>query len=120
MSKVPAEIRDTVEMRFPGSPGGGGSDFASFVAAGAPAFSLSSLNWSYGTYTWHTNRDTYDKIVFDEVRNNVILAAILAYMASEDPEKTSREKSVMPINPSTGKQGSWPSPVKANRKGGLD
>jgi carboxypeptidase Q len=120
MSKVPGEIRDTVEMRFPGSPGGGGSDFASFVAAGAPAFSLSSLNWSYGTYTWHTNRDTYDKIVFDEVRNNVILAVILAYMASEDPEKTSREKSVMPVNPSTGKQGSWPSPVKANRRGGLD
>ncbi len=120
LSKVPREIRDTVETRFPGSPGGGGSDFASFVAAGAPAFSLSSLNWSYGTYTWHTNRDTYDKIVFDEVRNNVILTAILAYMASEDPQKTSREKSVMPINPSTGKPGNWPSPNKANRKGGLE
>jgi hypothetical protein len=73
--------------RFLGSPGGGGSDFASFVAAGAPAFSLSSLSWLYGSYTWHTNRDTYDKIVFDDVRNNAILTAILAYMASEDPEK---------------------------------
>ncbi|MEJ0034236.1 MAG: M28 family peptidase [Bacteroidota bacterium] len=67
---------------------------ASFVAAGAPGFSLSSLAWSYGTVTWHTNLDTYDKIVFDDLRNNAILTAILVYQACEDPNKTSREKSV--------------------------
>ena len=82
LTKVPSEIRDSIKTTFPGTPGGGGSDFASFVAYGAPAFSLSSLNWSYGTYTWHTNRDTYDKIVFDDLRSNAILVAILAYMAS--------------------------------------
>ncbi len=119
LTKVPREIRDTIETRFPGNPGGGGSDYASFVAAGVPAFSLSSLNWSYGTYTWHTNRDTYDKIVFDDVTSNVILAAILTYMASEDPVTTSREKSVMPLNPRTGKPGNWPEQTKATRKGGL-
>ena len=43
-----------------------------------------------------TNRDTYDKIVFDDVRNNAILTAILIYMGREDPAKTSREKSVLP------------------------
>src|SRR5258705_4994021 len=102
LSKVPSGIRDSIKTTFPGTPGGGGSDFASFLAVGAPAFSLSSLQWSYGTYTWHTNRDTYDKIVFDDVRNNAILAAILAYMASEDPEKASRERSVLGINPTTG------------------
>lgn len=120
LSAAPSYIRDSVQTRFPGTPGGGGSDFASFVAAGAPAFSLSSLNWSYGSYTWHTNRDTYDKIVFDDVRNNAILTAILAYMASEDPNRTSREKSVLPLNPKTGEQLQWPSPVKATRRGGLD
>lgn len=120
LSAAPPYIRDSVQTRFPGTPGGGGSDFASFVAAGAPAFSLSSLNWSYGSYTWHTNRDTYDKIVFDDVRNNAILTAILAYMASEDPNRTSREKSVLPLNPKTGEQLQWPSPVKATRRGGLD
>jgi carboxypeptidase Q len=56
----------------------------------------------------HTNRDTYDKIVFDDVRNNIVLTAILAYMASEDPEKTSREKIVLPIDSKTGKQMIWP------------
>jgi carboxypeptidase Q len=120
LSKVPQEIRSQIETTFPGAPGGGGSDFASFVAAGAPGFSLSSLNWSYFNYTWHTNRDTYDKIVFDDVRNNAILTAILVYMACEDPERTSREKSVLPSNPRTGEPGRWPEQRKATRKGGLD
>ena len=120
LSKVPELIRKPIETKFPGIPGGGGSDFASFVAAGAPAFSLSSLNWSYSTYTWHTNRDTYDKIVFDDVRNNAILTAILAYMASEDPVTTSREKSVLPINPKTGLPGTWQEQKKATRRGGVE
>ena len=71
------------------------------------------------SYTWHTNRDTYDKIVFDEVRSNAILAAILVYMASEDPERTSTEKAVLPNNPRTGQPTEWPAPAKAIRKGGL-
>lgn len=114
LSAVPEAIRDSIKTTFPGSPGGGGSDFASFVAAGAPAFSLSSLSWSYGTYTWHTNRDTYDKIVFDDVRSNAILTAILAYKASEDPQQTSREKSALPAGRT------WPEQRKATRKGGVD
>ncbi len=120
LSKVPDEIRKPIITSFPGTPGGGGSDFASFVAVGAPGFSLSSLNWSYFNYTWHTNRDTYDKIVFDDVKNNAALAAIMAYMSSEDPERTSREKAVLPLNPQTGKPAVWPVQVKATRKGGID
>jgi Zn-dependent M28 family amino/carboxypeptidase len=118
--RVPDTIKNAITTTFPGTPGAGGSDFASFVAIGAPAFSLSSLSWSYGTYTWHTNRDTYDKIVFDDLRNNVILTAILAYMASEDPTKTSRERSVLPFNPKTGEQTKWPEQRKATRRGGMD
>ena len=119
LAKVPDSVRIPVKTSFPGTPGGGGSDFASFVAAGAPGFSLSSLGWSYGNYTWHTNRDTYDKVVFDDVRNNVVLAAVLAYMACEDPERTSREKSVLPVNPTTGQPGTWPVQTAPNRKGGV-
>lgn len=118
LEAVPDDITKHIETNFPGTPGGGGSDYASFVAAGAPAFSLSSLNWSYGSYTWHTNLDTYDKIVFDDVRNNAILTAILAYKASEDPEKTSRVKSVLPIDKRTGEQMTWPIPRSPNRNGG--
>ena len=120
LSKVPSEYKEKLETTFPGNPAGGGSDNASFVAVGAPGISLSSLSWSYGNYTWHTNRDTYDKIVFDDVRNNAIVTAILVIQACEDPNKTSRDKSVLPINSRTGEQGKWPEQKKATRRGGLD
>jgi hypothetical protein len=114
LAAVPGDYKDSIKTTFPGAPGGGGSDHASFVAAGAPAFSLSSLNWSYFNYTWHTNRDTYDKIVFDDVRNNAILTAILVYMACEDPQRSSTEKA-----PLQGNQ-RWPAQTKSKRKGGYD
>jgi carboxypeptidase Q len=117
---VPESIKDEIETSFPGTPARGGSDYASFQAAGAPGFSLSSLNWSYWNYTWHTNRDTYDKIVFDDLRDNVILTAILAYMASEDPEMASREKSILPLDSRTGEALEWPTPRSPTRKGGMD
>ncbi|MGF1670501.1 MAG: M20/M25/M40 family metallo-hydrolase [Balneolaceae bacterium] len=120
LAAVPQDVTRHIQTTFPGMPSGGGTDHASFVAAGAPGFVLRSLNWSYWNYTWHTNRDTYDKIVFDDLRNNVILIATLAYMASEDPEKTSREKRVMPVNPRTGEQMSWPEQRPPIRSGGLD
>jgi len=119
LSAVPDEVA-RIETHFPGTPGRGGSDYASFVAAGAPAFNLSSLSWNYWNYTWHTNRDTYDKIVWDDVQNNAILTAVLAYMASEDDEKTSREQIVLPINRRSGEQMTWPEPRDGNRRGGLD
>jgi hypothetical protein len=109
LSAVPGAYKDSIRTSFPGMPGGGGSDHASFVAAGAPAFSLGALNWSYFNYTWHTNRDTYDKIVFDDLRNNAIITAILVYMACEDPERSSTEKA----------NAAWPAPIKSKRKGGL-
>ena len=120
LEPVPQEIKSEIETSFPGTPSSGGTDHASFVAAGAPAFMLRSLNWSYWDYTWHTNLDTYDKIVFDDVRSNVILTTIMTYMASEDPETTSRERAVLPVNRRTGEQMTWPEPRDAERKGGLD
>lgn len=117
---APSQLTREIKFTFPGYPGGGGSDHASFVAAGAPAFMLGSLNWAYGNYTWHTQRDTYDKIVFDEVKNNVALIAILTYMASEDPQKSSSERINLPVNPRTGEQMQWPTVQEPTRKGGLD
>ena len=119
LNAVPRSITTHIETSFPGTPSTGGTDHASFLAAGAPAFNLSALNWSYWNYTWHTNRDTYDKIVFDDLRNNVMLTAILAYMASEDPERVSNEKMEMPINPGTGERRNWPTQRSPNRKGGM-
>ena len=119
LNAVPDTIRKHIETTFPGWPARGGSDNASFVAAGAPTFNLSSLSWAYWNYTWHTNRDTYDKIVFDDVQSNAILTAILVYMASEDPVQTSREKIVLPVDDKTGEPQTWPVTRKSERKGGM-
>jgi Zn-dependent M28 family amino/carboxypeptidase len=117
LAAVPSNIKDSIKTNFPGSPGGGGSDFASFVAVGAPGFSLSALNWSYSNYTWHTNRDTYDKIVFDDLRSNVILTAIMVYMACEDNAILPRDKADLGIDKRTGQPMQWPAQVKSIRKG---
>ena len=52
-------------------------------------------------YTWHTNRDTYDKIIFDDVRDLMLfLLAILTYLASEEEDELMpRDRRVLPINP---------------------
>lgn len=108
LAKIPEEITRHIDLRLPGMPGGGGSDYASFICAGAPAFSLSSLSWAYGPYTWHTNRDTFDKIVFDDLENNATLTAMLAYLASEDSERIPRDKRLLPVSRRTGRQMTWP------------
>ncbi len=120
LSRIPHEVTQNIKVDFPGAPAGGGTDHSSFDAAGAPGFGLGSLNWDYFAYTWHTNRDTYDKLVFDELKNNVILAACLAYLASEDPAFVPRLRRVMPADKATGKPGEWPAVKEPKREGGMN
>lgn len=107
-ARLPRDLTGHISLDIPGTPGRGGSDYASFICAGAPAFSLSSLSWEYGTYTWHTNRDTFDKLVLDDLKNNAVLTAMLAYLASEDDERVSRARRVLPVSRRTGNQMTWP------------
>jgi len=107
-ARLPTELTADIKLQIPGTPGSGGTDNASFVCYGAPAFGLGSLPWEYFTYTWHTNRDTFDKIVFDELKQNATLAAMLVYLASEDPQTMPRDRRVMPVDPATGKVRPWP------------
>ena len=116
LSKVPAEVTGQIDLSVPGMPSGGGTDHASFVCAGAPGFSLGALNWGYFDHTWHTHRDTFDKLVFDDMKNNAVLVASLAYLASEDPQRVEHSKrSVFPVG-RDGQQGSWPACTPATRK----
>lgn len=107
-SRLPAEFTSDIRYGFPGQPGGGGSDFASFVCRGAPAFSLGALDWEYSTYTWHTNRDTFDKIVFADLERNATMTAMLAYLASEDPVSMPRERRINIRAFRTNQPGQWP------------
>jgi hypothetical protein len=92
LAQLPEHYRDQIAYNGPGFPSGGGSDDASFACYGLPAFGLGALGWEYGNYTWHTNRDSYDKVVFDDLKANATLAAMLAYLASEDSSMITREK----------------------------
>ena len=102
MAAVPTEIASQVLVEVPGPQNNRGSDHTSFVCAGVPVLRLQSPYDEYRQYTWHTNRDTYDKIVFDDLKQNATLAAMLVYMASEDPERMSRDKAILPLDPRTG------------------
>ena len=95
-SAIPNQITDHIELDIPGMPESGGSDHMSFICKPAPAFRFQSNYPDYRQYTWHTGIDTFDKIVFDDLRNNATLAAMVAYMASEDPERVSRETRELP------------------------
>jgi hypothetical protein len=95
-SAIPNQITDHIELDVPGMPESGGSDHMSFICKPVPAFRFQSNYPDYRQYTWHTGIDTFDKIVFDDLRNNATLAAMVAYMASEDPEQVSRETRVLP------------------------
>jgi hypothetical protein len=107
LSRAPREITRHITFGFTGAPSGGGSDNASFICYGAPAFGLGSIGFEYSPYTWHTNRDTFDKIVFDDLKNNVVLTAMLAYLASEDPNPIGRTRANV-FNPFSGRAGTWP------------
>ena len=92
--RLPKEITAVARLNMPGSPPGGGSDHASFACHpyGAPTVGLGAQGFDYSVYTWHTNRDTYDKASFEDIKHNATLTAMLAYMAAEDPQKMPRDR----------------------------
>jgi len=108
LSQMPGELTRGLQFGFPGSPAGGGSDNASFACSGAPGWGLGSEMMDYFAYTWHTTRDTYDKVAWDNVRSNATFAAMMAYLASEDTERVPRDRrTVMPAG-RDGQPGRWP------------
>ncbi len=115
LSRVPSQITGHIDVSVSGRPSGGGSDHASFICAGAPTFELRSSAWDYIRYTWHTNLDTFDKIVWGEVKNSATLVAMLAYLAAED-ERVPRERRILPVDPETGEVREWPECKDASRQ----
>ncbi len=113
VAQLPSEMTDSVRLQLPGPQANSGSDHTSFICRGAPAFRLQSSYPEYRQYTWHTNRDTFDKIVFDDLKQNATMAAMLAYAASEDRERTSREQAVLPGASGTSRP--WPTCRPAQR-----
>jgi carboxypeptidase Q len=63
----------------------GGTDSTSFNEAGLPGVGLGQDPIQYGWATWHTNLDTYERIVEDEVKRSATsIAAVVYHVAMRD------------------------------------
>jgi hypothetical protein len=107
LAQLPSDFSQWIRYSGVGVPGSGGTDHVAFVCADAPGFNLNALNWDYGLTTWHTNRDTYDKVVPDDIRHNATLVAMLVYLASEDPTFMSRAH-LAEVPAPNGQKAPWP------------
>jgi hypothetical protein len=80
----------------------GGTDSTNFNAAGLPGINTVLDPIQYQTYTWHTNLDTYERIVEDDVKKAAIVIAGAVYhlaMRDELLPRFSREEMPRPLTP---------------------
>src|SRR5947207_1994501 len=96
--EMPSEITRWIKISGVSAPAGGGTDNASFQCAQAPVYGLGALGWDYSWTTWHTNRDTYDKVIPEDLKNNATLVAMLTYLADKDPAPLSHEAAASATN----------------------
>jgi carboxypeptidase Q len=78
----------------------GGSDNTSFSQAGLPGIGMGQDPIEYGSHTWHTNLDTYERIIEDDARKAAIVIAAAVYQLAMRDEKLPRfTKEMMPALP---------------------
>jgi hypothetical protein len=78
----------------------GGSDNTSFNQAGLPGIGMGQDPIEYGTHTWHTNLDTYERILEDDVKKDAMVVAWAVYqLAMRDDLLPRFSKSEMPPKP---------------------
>jgi hypothetical protein len=78
----------------------GGSDNTSFSQAGLPGIGMGQDTIEYGTHTWHTNLDTYERILIDDVKKNAVTVAWCIYqLAMRDDLLPRFKKDEMPPMP---------------------
>jgi hypothetical protein len=84
----------------------GGTDSTSFNEAGLPGIGLSQDPIEYQTYTWHTNLDTYERIIPDDVKKSATsIASALYHLAMRDEMLPRFSKETMPAPPPAPGQG---------------
>jgi carboxypeptidase Q len=79
------------------SRGTGGTDSTNFNAAGLPGINTVLDPIQYQTYTWHTNLDTYERIVEDDVKKAaIVIAGAVYHLAMRDELLPRFSKDQMP------------------------
>ncbi len=93
------------------SRGLGGSDNTSFNQAGLPGIGIQQDPIEYNSHTWHTNLDTYERIIEDDVKKSAIIIAAAVYALAMRDELLPRFKAgEMPPLPTPGGGQPAPSP----------
>jgi Zn-dependent M28 family amino/carboxypeptidase len=78
----------------------GGSDNTSFSQAGLPGIGMGQDPIEYQTNTWHTNLDTYERIIEDDVKKDAMIVAWSVYQLAMRDELLPRfSKTDMPPKP---------------------
>lgn len=62
--------------------GGGGTDHVSFYDKGLPGFQFVQDWLEYFTLTHHSNSDTYERVVPDDVKKNAVIVASWVYLTA--------------------------------------
>ena len=101
----------------------GGSDNTSFSNAGLPGIGMGQDPIEYQTHTWHTNLDTYERILEDDVKKDAVEVAWCIYqLAMRDDLLPRFAKADMPPrppeNPATSPAPAKPAPKPRPRKRG--
>jgi carboxypeptidase Q len=78
----------------------GGTDSTSFNAAGLPGIGLGQDPIEYNSHTWHTNLDTYERIVEADVKKSAVaIASALYHVAMREQMLPRFTKDTMPPPP---------------------
>ncbi len=78
----------------------GGTDSTVFNSAGIPGIGASQDPMEYNSHTWHTNLDTYERIVEDDVKKSAIAVASAVYHIAMREQMLPRfDKATMPAPP---------------------
>jgi carboxypeptidase Q len=95
----------------------GGSDNTSFSQAGLPGIGMGQDPIEYQSHTWHTNLDTYERILEDDVKKDAVTVAWSVYqLAMRDDLLPRFAKDAMPpLPPATPAE---PAPPKPKPKRG--
>jgi carboxypeptidase Q len=84
----------------------GGTDSTSFNAAGLPGINLGQDPIEYNSHTWHSNLDTLERIVEDDVRKSAVaIASVIYHVAMRDEMLPRFAAGSMPAPPPTGRGG---------------
>ncbi|HUE87653.1 MAG TPA: M20/M25/M40 family metallo-hydrolase [Vicinamibacterales bacterium] len=80
----------------------GGSDHTSFNEAGLPGIGVAQDPIEYGSHTWHTNLDTYERVIESDAQASAMgIASAVYHLAMRDEKLPRLTKEQMPRLPGT-------------------